>query len=113
LLVGDRLPFLTALFTVHANVAESLPGMDSYKGKPAEEVAVAPAVQAEVQKIVSRVNKQLAPFEQVRKFRLLPRDFTIEQGELTATMKVRRQNVIRNFQSDIDALYQGREGSDL
>ncbi len=112
LLVGDRLPFLTALFTVHANVAEHLAGMEGYAGKPAAEIVKAPAVQAEVQKIVSRVNKQLAPFEQVRKFRLLPRDFTIEDGELTATMKVRRQNVIRNFQSDIDALYAGREGAE-
>ena len=93
LLVGDRLPFLTALFTINQEVASHL---------------TAP-VATEVQKIVTRVNKQLAPFEQVRKFRILPRDFTIEAGELTATMKVRRQHVIKNFQSEIDALYEGRE----
>ena len=94
LLVGDRLPFLTALFTINSEVAGHLKS----------------PVAGEVQKIVTRVNKQLAPFEQVRKFRILPRDFTIEAGELTATMKVRRQHVIKNFQSEIDALYEGREG---
>jgi long-chain acyl-CoA synthetase len=55
------------------------------------------------------VNRQLAPFEQVRRFRILPRDFSIEQGELTATMKVRRTKAIENFKEDIDALYAGRE----
>ena len=63
---------------------------------------------AEIQKAVARVNKQLAPFEQVRKYRILGRDFSIEHGELTATMKVRRTRAMENFQS-IDELYAGRE----
>jgi long-chain acyl-CoA synthetase len=61
---------------------------------------------AEVQKIVSRVNKQLAPFEQVKRFRILPREFTIEKGEVTATMKVRRSQVLENFRTELDSLYQ-------
>ena len=59
-----------------------------------------------MQKIVSRVNKQLAPFEQVKRFRILHREFTIENGEVTATMKVRRKQVLENFKADLDALYQ-------
>jgi long-chain acyl-CoA synthetase len=55
------------------------------------------------------VNRQLAPFEQVRKHRILGRDFTIEDGELTATMKVRRTRAIENFRESIDELYAGRE----
>jgi len=66
-------------------------------------------VEKEVRRIVNNVNRQLAPFEQVRRFRILPRDFTIEHGELTATMKVRRTRAIENFRQDIDALYAGRE----
>jgi long-chain acyl-CoA synthetase len=61
---------------------------------------------AEVQNIVNRINKQLAPFEQVKRFRILPREFSIEHGEVTATMKVRRKQVMENFKSDLDALYQ-------
>jgi len=60
----------------------------------------------EVQKIVNRVNKQLAPFEQVKRFRILHREFTIENGEVTATMKVRRQRVLENFRTELDSLYQ-------
>ena len=90
LLIGDRLPFLTALFTINVTAAESLKGMEDWKGRPPAEIVQAPPVVAEIQKAVVRVNQQLAPFEQVRKHRILGRDFTIEDGELTATMKVRR-----------------------
>src|SRR5205085_11086974 len=88
LLVGDRLPYLTALFTIHAAVAETLEGMEPWRGRSYADLAGAPPVLTEIQKIVNRVNKDLAPFEQIRRFRVLPRDFTIEAGELTATMKI-------------------------
>jgi long-chain acyl-CoA synthetase len=109
LLIGDRLPFLTALFTINPTVAESLKGMEEWKGRPSAEIAQAPPVVAEIHKAVMRVNRQLAPFEQVRKHRILGRDFTIEDGELTATMKVRRTRAIENFRESIDELYAGRE----
>ncbi|MEO8593258.1 MAG: long-chain fatty acid--CoA ligase [Candidatus Solibacter sp.] len=109
LLIGDRLPFLTALFTINSAAAESLKGMETFKGQSSAVLAQAPPVLAEIQKAVVRVNKQLAPFEQVRKHRVLGRDFTIENGELTATMKVRRTRAMENFRESIDELYAGRE----
>jgi long-chain acyl-CoA synthetase len=111
ILIGDRLPFLTALFTINTATAELLDGMKEFQGRSPAEIADAPPVGAEVHKIVNRVNKQLAPFEQVRKFRVLTRDFSIEEGELTATMKVRRMRVIENFRDRIDELYAGKEES--
>ena len=101
-LAGDRLPHLVALFTIHPAIAESIRGSND-PGIPLNE---APPVIAEVQKIVSRINKQLAPFEQVKRFRILPREFTIEKGEVTATMKVRRKQVLENFRTELDSLYQ-------
>ena len=109
LLIGDRLPYLTALFTINTAVAETLKGMDAVAGHSPAKVCGAPPVEKEIRRIVNQVNRQLAPFEQVRRFRILPRDFSIEQGELTATMKVRRTQAIENFKEDIDALYAGRE----
>ena len=109
LLIGDRLPFLTAIFTLNLTVAESLKGMEQWKGRPAAEMAAAPPVVAEIQKAISRVNKQLAPFEQVRKYRVLAREFSIENGELTATMKLRRSRALENCREDIAELYAGRE----
>jgi long-chain acyl-CoA synthetase len=106
LLLGDDLPHLTALVTINPAVAETLKGMDPFKGMPLSELATAAPVLKEVQKLVARVNQQLAPFEQVRKWRILERDFTIENGELTATMKVRRGRVMENFKDQISRLYE-------
>jgi long-chain acyl-CoA synthetase len=109
LLIGDRLPFLTALFTINYAAAAQLRGMEEWKTRPVADQVEAPPVLAEIRKAVARVNEQLAPYEQVRKFRVLPRDFSIEEGELTATMKVRRMKAIENFKAHIDELYAGRE----
>jgi long-chain acyl-CoA synthetase len=89
-------------------MAETLKGMDEWKGKPLAEVVKSPPVLTEVKRIVGRVNKQLAPFEQIRKYHVLDRDFTIEEGEITPTMKVRRARVIENHRRIIGELYLGR-----
>jgi long-chain acyl-CoA synthetase len=109
LLIGDRLPYLTALFTINTSAASQLKGMANWRGRNPEEITQATPVLQEVQKLVARVNRQLAPFEQVRKYRVLGRDFSIERGELTATMKVRRSRALENFRDHIAELYAGRE----
>jgi long-chain acyl-CoA synthetase len=91
-LIGDRLPYVTALVTV--NAAE-----------------VATSAEAEVKKAVARVNRRLAPFEQIRKFRIIERDFSIETGEMTPTMKVRRNRVLENHRELVSQLYMGKEES--
>jgi long-chain acyl-CoA synthetase len=91
-LIGDRLPYVTALVTVNTS-------------------DVAPSVVAEVKQAVARVNLQLAPFEQIRKFRVLERDFSIESGELTPTMKIRRNRVLENNRELVSELYLGKEES--
>jgi long-chain acyl-CoA synthetase len=63
----------------------------------------------EVGKVVKRVNQHLAPFEQIKRFRILDRELSIENGELTPTMKVRRTQVLENFRSEVNELYLGRE----
>ena len=91
-LIGDRLPYVTALVTI--NAAE-----------------VADSAETEVKKAVARVNRKLAPFEQIRKFRIIERDFSIESGELTPTMKVRRNRVLENHRELVSELYMGKEES--
>jgi len=105
-LIGDRLPFVTALVTLNIAHAESLKDV----GKNSK-LAEAPPVLDEIRKAVARVNKQLAPFEQIRKFRVLEKDFSIESGELTPTMKVRRNRVLENHRELVSELYMGKEES--
>ena len=62
-----------------------------------------------MKRIVQRVNRQLAPFEQVRRFKIIERDFSLEQGELTPTMKLRRTKAVESFRKEIGELYVGRE----
>jgi len=108
LLIGDRLPYMTALFTINTAAAETVKGADTV-GRSLPELVKSPALHAELKKVVTRVNKQLAPFEQIRKFKILERDFSIEAGELTPTMKLRRGKVLENFKREIGELYAGRE----
>ena len=110
-LVGDRQPYMTALLTVNLMQAQSLAGMEDFRDKDPGEWTRAEPVTAAVQSAVGRVNQKLADFERIRRFRVLERDFTIEQGELTPTMKVRRGRVLENHRSLVSQLYLGKDES--
>jgi len=94
-LIGDKRPYVTALLTV--NAAELKNGDDPQKA---------------VEEAVARVNRQLADFERIRRFRVLEGDFSIERGELTPTMKIRRSRVLENYKDLVSELYLGREESE-
>ncbi len=108
LLIGDRLPYMTALISINEQAAGSVRGV-SATARSLEELAEDKAVNTEVKQIVKKVNAQLPPFEQVRRFKIISRDFSIEQGELTPTMKLRRSKAIESFRKEIGDLYVGRE----
>lgn len=109
MLVGDKLPFVTALFTINQQIAENLPGMAEYKGADLATISKAPIVHAEVQRAVNTLNQTLPAFEQIRRFVIVDREFSIEKGELTATMKLRRSRVVENFREEVMRLYEGRD----
>jgi long-chain acyl-CoA synthetase len=64
-------------------------------------------VHALVQEIVDGVNADRSRFEQLKRFAILPRDFTIADGELTPTLKLRRRVVLDHFGDEVEALYAG------
>jgi long-chain acyl-CoA synthetase len=109
ILVGDKQPYVAAILTLNHALIEAMPEMAAHKGKPAAELVAAEPVATEVKRIVQKVNKQLAAFEQIRKYHVLERDFTMEEGELTPTMKVRRQRVLENHRRIVGDLFLGRE----
>jgi long-chain acyl-CoA synthetase len=108
-LVGEGRPHIAALITLNTAAVEQLPGVEPWKDAPAGDLIQAPPVVSAVREAVNRVNAQLADFEQIRKYRILERDFTIDAGELTATLKVRRARALENFRDIVDSLYGGRE----
>ena len=89
-IVGDRRPYVTALVTVDPEVVDGL-NED--------------AVRAAVQSAVDAVNTERSGFEQIKRFRVLPREFSIEENEVTPTLKLRRRVILDHFAGEIDALY--------
>jgi long-chain acyl-CoA synthetase len=106
LVVGDAQPFIAALITIDP---EAFPGWKQRNGKSASatvgELAEDPDLLAEVDLAVKDANQAVSHAESIRKFRILPVDFTEDTGELTPTLKVKRKVVAEKFASDIDALY--------
>ncbi|MEZ4463654.1 MAG: long-chain fatty acid--CoA ligase [bacterium] len=102
--IGDRRKYLTALMTVDP---EGGPALAKERGWPVEPAALAahPAFRAHVTAEVERVNGELARYETIKHFHLLPRDFTVEGGELTPTQKVKRRVVSERYAAEIEALY--------
>lgn len=109
MLLGDDKPYVTALFTINPQAAEALHGVESLPSRDLASLAKSQPVFEELKRIVQRINRQLADFEQIRKFRVLERDFSLETGELTPTMKLRRGKVLDHFREEIAALYPVRE----
>ena len=69
-------------------------------------LATDPGVIALVQGVVDDVNRDRSRPEQIKRFLILPRDFTIEQDEVTPTLKLRRRAIVRNFADAVEALYE-------
>lgn len=111
LLIGDKQPYVTAILTVNVVQAEALKGMEAYRGRSTAEIVQAAPVTTAIEGAVARVNKHLADFERIRRFRVLQREFSIEDGELTPTMKIRRGRVLENHRELVSALYLGKEES--
>jgi long-chain acyl-CoA synthetase len=109
LLIGDKKPYVTALLTLNLAQLQGVKGLENIGSRAPAEVLQAEPVAKEVQNAVSRVNRQLADFERIRRFKILEKDFSIEAGELTPTMKIRRARVLENYASTVSELYLGKE----
>jgi long-chain acyl-CoA synthetase len=104
--VGDAKPFIAALITIDP---EAFEGWKERNGKNADatvaDLAEDPDLVAEIDLAVKEANQAVSKAEAIRKFRILPVDFTEDTGELTPTLKVKRKVVAEKFAGDIEALY--------
>ena len=103
---GDRRKYLTALITLSAEEVGKWAVQNGIPEKDLVLLAKNPRVEAMMRGRVDEINRQLASFEQVKKYVLLGTDFTQETGELTPTLKVKRKVVIQKYGSLLDALYE-------
>ena len=106
MIVGDRQPYIAALITLDP---EALPAWAAERSLPTDMASLAktPEVQELVQGIVDDVNADRSRYEQIKRFTILPRDFTMEHDELTPTLKLKRRVVADHFAGELDGLYAG------
>ncbi|MEM1417109.1 MAG: long-chain fatty acid--CoA ligase [Myxococcota bacterium] len=100
--IGDERKFLSALVTLDPEAAERFAAAH---GEDASALHESAAMRAELQKHLDAMNAKFARVEQIKKFTVLPRNLTVEEGELTPTLKVKRRNVAKNWATTIDAMY--------
>jgi long-chain acyl-CoA synthetase len=109
LLIGDRRKYLSALIVPNFDRLEHEAKELGVNASSHEELVRDERVRMLFQNEIDRFNRNLDRQEKIRRFTLLPRDFTIEDDEMTPTMKVKRRNVDKKYKVLIDAMYSDEE----
>ena len=104
MVVGDNRPYIAALVTIDPEEYPKWCQANGVEG-PLEDNRDNPALVAAVQEAVDDANRAVSKAESIRRFTILPADFTIEGGELTPTLKVKRQVIADRYAEEIEALY--------
>jgi len=104
--VGDAQPFIGCLVTIDP---EAFPSWKQRNSKPADgtvgDLREDPDLRAEIQKAVDEANKAVSQAEAIKKFRILPHDFTLEGGELTPKLSLKRSVVLKQYADEVAAIY--------
>jgi long-chain acyl-CoA synthetase len=112
LVVGDNRPFIGALVTLDE---EALPGWLERHGLPAgttlAEATENAVVKAAVQELISKANQSVSQAEAIKAFRVVPADFTEASGHLTPSLKVKRAQVMKDFDAVIEEMYSAPRAS--
>jgi long-chain acyl-CoA synthetase len=104
MVVGDGQPFIAALVTIDVEAFEAWRDLHGKKGSLAD-LLDDPDLVAEIQSAVDDANKAVSQAESVRKFAILQDDWTEEGGQLTPSLKLKRNVVMREFRADVEALF--------
>ncbi|HZN71078.1 MAG TPA: AMP-binding protein [Micromonosporaceae bacterium] len=107
IVVGDRRPYLVALIGIELDTVGEWAQRRRIAYTTYRDLSEKPEVLKLVQSIVDEVNERFASVEQIKKFRMLPKELDHEDGELTATQKVKRAAITKLFASEVEGLYRG------
>jgi len=106
-MIGNNRNFPAALVVPNFETLEKWAKEKGLAGGSREDLVRKPEVVAFYQKLVNDLTPDLAQFEKIKKITLIPREFTLEAGELTPTLKVKRRVVEGKYKDVIDRMYQG------
>jgi len=103
--IGDKRPYLTALIGIELDTVANYAQRRRIPYTTYRDLTEKPEVLTLVQKIVTDINTRYARVEQVRQFRMLPKELDHEEGDLTATQKVKRSSLLTTFAYLVDDMY--------
>ncbi len=103
--VGDNLPYITALIVPNFENLETYFTERGTDGMSREQMASHQLTEALIAAAVKEANADLAPFERVRRFTILPKELSLDAGELTPTQKIRRKIVLDRYRQVIEQMY--------
>lgn len=109
MVVGDGRPTVMALITLDEEQLPEWLKQHHREVVPASELTEDEQVRAAIQKVVDKANASVSKAEAIKKFTILSRDFTLEDEEITNSLKVRRHIVTEHFKAEIDAMYGTRD----
>ena len=104
---GDKRNFVTALITLDEESAMKWAKEQGLNGKSYSEVVQLPEIKAMLSPYFDEVNKSLAKYETVKQFQILPKDLSVDEGELTPSLKVKRKVVEKKYATLLDKMYEG------
>ena len=105
--VGQARNFVTMLISLDEDAIKGWAAGGPLAGKSYEEICAAPETEKLIAGFVEELNGKLNRWETIKKFAILPRDLSIEAGEITPSMKIKRRSVETNFAAQIDKMYAG------
>ncbi|MET9912699.1 AMP-dependent synthetase/ligase [Streptomyces sp. NPDC006476] len=105
MVVGDRRPYIAALITLDMDGLSHWRRMNGKHPVPPELLVDDEELREVLQRAVDEANKLVSRPESIRRFAVLPRDFTEAEGHLTPSMKLRRDVVLRDFEAEVEGLY--------
>ncbi|HON79422.1 MAG TPA: long-chain fatty acid--CoA ligase [Spirochaetota bacterium] len=103
--IGDGRQYITALIVPSFETLKDWAAREGLGSLSNEELVVHENVIGKYNKIVEEINQHFGRVEQIKKFKLMPKEFSQENGELTPTLKLKRKVLLKNYKDDIDALY--------
>ncbi|HEX2774477.1 MAG TPA: long-chain fatty acid--CoA ligase, partial [Micromonosporaceae bacterium] len=105
--VGQARNYCTMLVSLDPDAITAWAAGGPFEGKSYAEIVTSPQVHKMVGEYVGQLNSKLNRWETIKKYTVLSRDLTIEDGEITPSMKIKRRGVETNFASEIDRMYEG------
>jgi len=103
---GNKRNFVSALVTLDPDAVEGWAAANGMGGKPYAEIVTSDAAQAMVQGYVDELNATLNRWETIKKFTILDRDLTVESGEMTPSLKLKRKYVETEYADVLDKMYE-------